>query len=195
MNRTPYTHKIEEVTKQTTDSIQQTLDVQLPNTFKITEDITLIGTDFTIKGYGVVEERMVHVMPTYEYKDNNKQLIAKAHEKLISIGVEIEVQDPQGNKLGSIEEQVIESKLTPMQTVYSIKDAQGNVLAKSKKLSFVGTDIDMYDVAGNLMVTMKRPAINILSDTRKVNIKKEGIDKRILVFVPCYKTYADNHRE
>lgn len=172
-------------------------DVELPNKFEVDQDILSIGSDFHIASgsskCGVVEERVLSWGTTFEYMMNDT-LVARAEERVISWGVNIDVYDNNKTKIGSIEEEILESMFS-IKTIYSIKDADGSVVGKSKKLDFFGTDIDIYNPNGDLVVTMERPMINLLSDSWTINIKSDEIDKRILVFIPCYKTSADAERE
>ena len=171
-------------------------DVELSSTFEVDQDILSIGSDFHIKSgtnkCGVVEERVLSWGKTFEYLMNDT-LVARAEQKVLSWGVDIEIFDNKKVKIGEIEEEILESMFS-IKTIYSIKDANGNIIGKSKKLDFFGTDIDIYDTDGSVIATMRRPMINLLSDSWDINIKSDKIDKRILVFIPCYKTSADDER-
>jgi uncharacterized protein YxjI len=160
--------------------------------FDIDQDFVSIGSDFTVSSGGVIEERMLNATTTFEYKKDGS-LVAKAKESMFSWGVEVIIYDGTGNKIGSVEEEIIDG-LFSMSTIYSIKNADGNVVGKSKKLDFVGTDIDIYDNDQNLVVTMDRPMFNVLADTWHVTVHNKNIDTRLVMFIPCYKTYADDKR-
>lgn len=172
-------------------------DVSLPNQFKVDQDILSIGSDFHIKSgsnkCGVVEERVLSWGKTFEYLMNG-QLVSRAEQRVLSWGIDIEVFDDKKVKIGEIEEEILEGMFS-IKTIYSIKDSSGKVIGKSKKLDFFGTDIDIYNMNGDLIATMRRPMINLLSDSWKINIMDDKIDKRLLVFIPCYKTSADAERE
>jgi len=178
--------KSHEITKSNTSDT-------LTDKFDIEENLISIGTDFTISTGGIIEQRTLNLRTTFEYLQNDK-VIASAEKSLLSWGVEIIIYDSKKEKIGSIEEEIIKSMFS-IKTIYTIKDAKGTVLGTSKKLDFIGTDIDIYDQSGNIICTMTRPMINLLSDTWTVNIINNKIDKRILIFIPCYKTYADNERK
>jgi uncharacterized protein YxjI len=160
--------------------------------FDIDQDFVSIGSDFTVSSGGVIEERMLNATTTFEYKKDGS-LVAKAKESMFSWGVEVIIYDGSDNKIGSVEEEIIDG-LFSMNTIYSIKNADGNVVGKSKKLDFVGTDIDIYDNDQNLVVTMDRPMFNVLADTWHVTVHNKNIDTRLVMFIPCYKTYADDKR-
>lgn len=184
-------------TQQTQQDSKASTDSELPNKFKIDQDIISIGSDFSLKNgsnsYGRIEERVMNLTTTFEYLQNDT-LIARAEEAMLSWGVKINVYDGSDNLLGSIEEEILEGMFS-IKTIYSIKNSNGDVIGKSKKLDFIGTDIDIYDTDNNLIVKMDRPMINLMSDTWNVQILSEKIDKRLLVFIPCYKTSADDKRE
>lgn len=172
-------------------------DIELPNSFEIDQDIISIGNDFHIGSdagsCGVIEQRIFSWGTTFEYMRNDTS-IAIAKERVLSWGTNIDVYDANNNKIGSIEEEILESMFS-VYTKFSIKDGDGNIIGKSKKLDFIGTDITIYDNDGNVVATMERPMINLLSDSWSIKISSDVIDKRILVFIPCYKTQADDERE
>lgn len=170
---------------------------ELPNEFKMTEDLVSIGADFHIEDsdgniVGVVEERTFNLTKTFDYFDNTGTLKAKAKKSMFSWGVEICVYDSIGNVLGYIKEEVFEN-IFSIKTTYSIFDANKNKIATSKKLDFIGTDIDIY-CNNELTIAMSRPAMNFLTDSWSINMNNNSIDKRIVVFIPAYKTSADNDR-
>lgn len=188
----------DQVSRDTTEVASPSVkDIELTNNFIVDQDILSIGSDFHIKSgsnkCGVVEERVFSWGKTFEYLTNDT-LVSRAEQRVISWGVKIDVYDESKNKIGSIEEEILEG-LFSIKTIYSIKDSSDNIVGKSKKLDFFGTDVDIYNDKGDLIVTMTRPMINILSDTWTINIKSDEIDKRILVFIPCYKTSVDDERE
>lgn len=41
---------------------------------------------------------------------------------------------------------------------------------------------------------MKRPFINILSDSWNVQFYGDNIDRRLILFIPAYKTSRDNKK-
>ncbi len=168
--------------------------INLPDHFTIEEDVFAWWTDFEIPWTGKVVERTLNLNTTFELQDTNGNVIANAKKELFSLWVVINIEDNKWHKLWSIEEEIIES-LFNIKTVYSIKDGIGNTIWTSEKLAFIGTDIDIYDNQGKEIVTCTRGPLNLLSDTWDVDIKDNKIDKRIIAFIPCYKTHADNQRK
>lgn len=166
-----------------------------PRSFKVDQDVLSFGSDFTLSGgLGTVKERIISMTPSFSYYSASGAKIASASESILSFGTEITVYDAQNRTIGYIKEEVFDSWFS-VYAVYSIRDAKGNKIATSKKLDFFETTIDFYDASGSMLVQMTRPAINFFSDEWTVNIiVPNRIDNRILVFIPCYKTTADDHK-
>jgi uncharacterized protein YxjI len=177
--------------------ITQSGSFEIPNSFKVSEKIISYGCDFNIssggKSYGKVEEKVFRATKSFKYYDNNGGELARATQSFLSWGVEIKVYDNNNKHIGTIKEEIFES-LFSIKTIYSIYSPSGKMLATSKKLDFIGTDIEIFE-NGISTVVMKRPMFNLLSDDWSVDIKSTKIDKRILIFIPCYKTSADNKRK
>ena len=170
--------------------------IELPNKFEMDEVVLTIGTDMNInvdgEKIGKVEERSLSWGKKFEYFDNTDKKVAWAQEKVFSWGTNIEVFDDKGTKIGSFEEEILES-LFSIKSVYSIKDASGNLIGKSEKLEFFSTDVEILTPSGDLVCKIHRPAFNLISDSWNIEISG-NIDKRLVVFIPCYKTSADNER-
>lgn len=167
-----------------------------PSSFKVDQDVFSFGSDFTLSnGLGTVKERILSMTSSFSYYSKSGSKIASATESMFSFGTEITVYDAQNRTIGYIKEEVFDSWFS-FYAIYSIRDSKGNKLATSRKLDFFSTTIDFYDNSNNLIVQMVRPAINFFSDEWTVNIIVQGrIDNRILVFIPCYKTTADEHKK
>lgn len=167
-----------------------------PRSFKVDQDVLSFGSDFTLSnGLGTVKERILSMTSSFSYYNTSGAKIASATESMFSFGTEITVYDAQNRTIGYIKEEVFDSWFS-VYAIYSIRDSRGNKIATSRKLDFFSTTIDFYDNSNNLIVQMTRPAINFFSDEWTVNIIVQGrIDNRILVFIPCYKTTADEHKK
>lgn len=170
--------------------------IELPNQFEMDEVILSIGTDMNINvgadRIGKVEERTMSWGKKFEYFDNTDRKIASAQEKLFSWGTNIEVFDDKDQKIGSFEEEILES-LFSIKSIYSIKDASGKLIGKSEKLELLSTDVEILSPSGDLVCKIHRPALNLFSDSWNIEING-NIDKRLIIFIPAYKTSADNER-
>ena len=167
---------------------------QPSNTITMDESVLSFGTDFTMSNGGKVEERVLSMTSTFEYTDRDGTLVSRAEEEFLSWGVKIDVYDNKHQVIGFIEEEIFESMFS-FENTYSIKDGSGKIIAKSKKLDFFSTDIKLYDLSGNLVVMMTRPALNFMGDTWTIEIiKKDVIDERILFLIPPFKTSEDNRK-
>ena len=170
--------------------------IELPNQFEMDEVIMTIGTDMNINvngdKIGKIEERSLNWGKTFEYFDNTGVKKATGKEKVLSLVTTIEIFDENNQKIGTVEEEVLKG-LFSFKSYFTISDASGKLIGESAKLDWLSTDIEVTSPNGELLCKIHRPGINIISDTWKVDITG-NIDKRLVVFIPCYKTSADNER-
>lgn len=163
---------------------------ELPDKFTIEEDIVSIGTDFSLQGCnGDIDENLVSLTPSFTLKIDGLS-VAKATEQLISIGAKINVYDGSGNKIGSIEERIINS--WGVYSKYSVYDKNDRLIGTSEKHELMTTKFTINDNNGNTICTITRPYFNPLYDKWTVTFSSSRYDKRLFVFIPCYKTYRDN---
>lgn len=171
--------------------------VDLPSSFEMEQVILTIGTDMNIisnnKNIGKVEERTLNWGKTFEYFDNTGKKLSTGKQKVLSLVTTIEIFDENENKIGTIEEEVMKS-LFSFYSYYKIVDVNGKMIGESKKLDLFSTNIDIYSTSGELLCEMHRPAFNLISDTWNIKIHGD-IDKRLVIFIPCYKTSADDKRK
>jgi uncharacterized protein YxjI len=165
---------------------------EIPNQFEIDEKLLNIGNDFYItnskrENFGKIEQRFLSFGKKFEYFDSTGKLDAVAQEEAMSFKSIVNVKDSSGVLIGTIEEEVLESlgSILEGQNVYSILDAQGNVLGKSKSDIIIKNNIDIYDDNDNLIVTFHTPALS-LGARWKCELKDNKIDKRLLIFIPAY---------
>lgn len=167
---------------------------KLPDFIALEEDIVSIGTDFVVAGgNGVIKERVLHFSTVYEYLRDDK-LEAKGETELLAWGTNIIVSDVSGKRIGSIEKEKLASMFS-INSIYSIKNAAGDVIAKSRKLDFLETSIDIYNMDGQVVATIKRPMFNVLSDRWTIQVSSlNPVDKRLLLMIPCFKSNKDNDK-
>ncbi|MFC1523121.1 hypothetical protein ACFL6Y_12000, partial [Elusimicrobiota bacterium] len=138
-----------------------------PSEFTITERVISVTDTFEIeankKKYGAITEALISLTKSFEYKDQNKKCVAKASAKLVSWGSHVVVTDCDKNKIGSIKENVVKS-LFSVYTNYSILDAKDKEIAISEKVDWITTELTLTDKEGQVIVELKRPWINIVSD-------------------------------
>ena len=165
---------------------------EIPNKFEVDEKLLNIGHDFYItnsekENFGKIEQRSLSFGKKFEYFDSTGKLDATAQEEVMSFKSIVHIKDGVGNLIGTIEQEVLESlgNMLEGQNVYSILDAQGNVLGKSKSDIIIKNNIDIYDDNDNLIVTFHTPALS-LGARWKCELKDNKIDKRLLIFIPAF---------
>lgn len=173
-----------------TEQTDQT-DIQTKsNSFSMNQKLLTIGTDMEISTGGRVEERTLSWGNEFEYFDENGKLIATAKEEVFSLGVVINITDEKGIKIGSVEQEVLESMFS-VYSIYSIKDASGKVIAKSDKLDFFTTSVEIEDNDGGL-ISMDKEYFSI-GDSWSISINS-NIDKRLVIFIPSFITSAQSKK-
>lgn len=189
--------------KHVVDNTQQTEVVakvekrfnELPESFDMDEELITIGTDMDItangENYGKVEQRTMNWGKTFELFDTSQNKIASAQQEVFSLYTDIKVKDENGKLIGSVEEEILDS-LFSLYSIYTIKDANGQVIAKSEKLDFFTTSIEIFDNKGNKVVGLEKAFLSI-GDSWKVEYSG-NIDKRIIVFIPAFVTSAQSER-
>src|SRR5690606_16654311 len=111
----------------------------LTNSFYLDEHVTSLTTKLSVlsddgsTGYGSVTKDIVALTTAFTYTDGSGEIAATASQRMLSWGVKIDVYDASGTLLGTIQERILES-LFKTWTTYEILDAQGRVIAVSKKL-------------------------------------------------------------
>jgi len=168
----------------------QLATAQLPNNFKIEEDVMSIGTDFELTGCdGYIDQKLLSLSSSFTLKINGSTY-ARSSQRIFSIGSKIDIYDNKDVKIGVIEEQIFSS--WGIYSKYVIYDGSGNRVAESRKHQLMATEFVITGEDGGIVCIITRPAINFFSDTWSVSFKDDKYDKRLFVFIPCYKTYRDN---
>ena len=82
---------------------------QLPNNFKIEEDVLSIGTDFSLIGINGLIEGSVFSLTTDFTLTVNGSVNGKSKQSLFSFGTTITIYDGKNNKIGYIKEELFQS--------------------------------------------------------------------------------------
>jgi uncharacterized protein YxjI len=160
------------------------------NSFTMDQELLTVGMDMQISTGGRVEQRTLSFGNKFEYFDQSGKLKATAKQEVFSLGTVINISDESGNKIGSVEQEIIESMFS-MYSKYSIKDASGKVIGKSDKLDFFTTNVDISDMSGG-QITMSKAYLSI-GDSWEVNINS-SIDKRLIIFIPAFISLAQSEK-
>ena len=160
------------------------------NSFTMDQELLTVGMDMQISTGGRVEQRTLSFGNKFEYFDQSGKLKATAKQEVFSLGTVINISDESGNKIGSVEQEIIESMFS-MYSKYSIKDASGKVIGKSDKLDFFTTNVDISDMSGG-QIKMSKAYLSI-GDSWEVNINS-SIDKRLIIFIPAFISLAQSEK-
>ncbi|MCB0352635.1 MAG: hypothetical protein KDD64_03895 [Bdellovibrionales bacterium] len=166
----------------------------IPDSLTFDERVFAIGTDIDVYSdgakFGKIEEKVLSWGTQFRLYDRDDGLIAIAKQRAVSWGVKIDIYDGEGVFLGTVKEKILESMFS-IKSQYSIEDANGVEIADSAKLDFLGSHVTVRDKEGAVVADMDRGLINLTGDKWTVNFSG-NFDRRLLVFIPAYKTAADN---
>lgn len=166
---------------------------QLPNNFKIEEDVLSIGTDFSLIGINGIIEGSVFSLTTDFTLTVNGSVNGKSKQSLFSFGTTITIYDGKNNKIGYIKEELFQS--FGMYSKYTIYDKSDVKIASSTKHELMVTKFNIIDNKGNVICEISRPAMNFGGDTWNISFSNSNkYDKMLFIFIPCYKTYRDNEK-
>ncbi len=172
----------------------------LPDRFSVNERVVFkIKNSFDVEGGGVnhgkVYEHLVQLTRSFTFEDKDGATVATASLSAFSWGTQINIVDGNGKTIGTIKEEVYSSLLSNWNT-YKILDADGKVVAYSKKSEFFATNITLENTSGKVVAELHRGAINWAGDSWSVNITdRSAIDARLLPFIAAYKTLSDNDKK
>ena len=168
----------------------------IPNQFTLNERTVSFTTTLDLQDddgtFGRIDEKFFKLTKSFNYTDSSGYKVAEAREKLFSWGVQVDVFDCQGQKIGTIKENILKS-LFKTSTTYTIENAIGNVVAVSNKVDIVATSFTLKDPSGKKIATLKRSMFSLFGDNWNVKVYNHDIlDPRILVMIGAYKTSTDN---
>lgn len=166
-------------------------EVKNSNSFTMDQELLTVGMDMQISTGGRVEQRTLSFGNKFEYFDQSGKLKATAKQEVFSLGTVINISDESGNKIGSVEQEIIESMFS-IYSKYSIKDANGKVIGKSDKLDFFTTNVDISDMSGG-QIAMSKAYLSI-GDSWEVNINS-SIDRRLVIFIPAFISLAQSEKK
>ena len=121
-----------------TEEVSQ-MKKEIPSSFMINEKLLTIGNDFWItnesrENFGKIEQRVVSFGKKFELFDNTGKLDATAQEEVFSLYSVVHVKDANGQEIGRIKQEVLESigNMLEGQNIYSVYDSNNNLIGKSK---------------------------------------------------------------
>ncbi len=171
---------------------------KLQDEFILNERIISLTTTLDLEDdngkFGTIKEKLISLARSFTYTGPSNETIATAKQKLFSWGVQIDVFDCARKKIGTIKENILKSMFKTY-TTYSIEDASGEIVAISKKVSWLATSFSLKTPEGKDIAKMKRPVINFFGDKWKMQIENhKQVDPRLYIMIAAYKTSADNQR-
>lgn len=146
--------------------------------------------------FGLAKQSFFSLTSSFDLFDLEEATIASSRARLIALGTEIEVFEPTGEPIGSIEEEIF--RIFPW-CEYKLFDREETLIAVAK-MDLFGTEFQVThpENENEVYATIERPLIRLFRDTWNVKIHQNGapelpkIDPRLLILIAVYQTDKDN---
>lgn len=173
---------------------------RLPEEFTVVERFLSLTTTFDINSeyekLGLARKRIFSLTSAFDLEDANEKPLAHAKTRLFAWGTVADVMDPEGNRIGWIEEELF--RLIPW-AEFRVFDSENKILAIAK-MNFWGTKFILAppDRPEEIYATVSRPFIRFFRDYWTVQIHKmeifeeKVIDPRMLMMIAVFQTDRDN---
>jgi hypothetical protein len=166
--------------------------IEIPNQFSIVErPLELISTFDLIKDdqtFGTISRDPFSIKPNFTLDG-----IATARARLLSWGLVVDVEDAEGTRIGTIQEDVWRLYYWPEFQIFS-KEGKLIALAIMDPLK---TEFSIVDPNHReyLIALIDRPLISFQRDSWSVKIiDRETVDPRLLLFLPLYQSTGEFFR-
>ncbi len=173
--------------------------VRIPEEFTVVErffsPISTFDASTDLAPVGVVRKRLLSWTPTFDLEDAQELPLATASTHFFAWGTVADVLDPNGEKIGWIEENVL--RIIPW-AEYRIFNKENQITAIAK-MNLWGTHFELYhpDRAEEVYATISRPFIRLFRDHWTVQIlntsifEENIIDPRLLILLAVFQTDKD----
>lgn len=166
------------------------------NTFTTKTDMSLTSGGANL---GQVDQARLSWRESYTYYDGHGKIEATATKRALSSGVCIDIYDGDGNQIGMVSEKVVKNLLNSFvpfgsHKYFEITDADGKVVAESAKSEMIGAEIVLSSPEGVQLAVLSRSMFDQGKDTWDVEVTGE-MDRRLLIFIPSFKTHSDNSKK
>jgi uncharacterized protein YxjI len=173
---------------------------RLPEEFHVVERFLSLTSTFDVSTevapFAVARKRFFSLTTCFDLEDMNQLPIATANSRFFAWGTVADVTDPQGNKIGWIEEEIF--RIIPW-SEYKVFNSTNQLVAIAR-MNFWGTEFELYhpDNPMDVYATISRPFFRCFRDSWTVQIKNYSIfeqgyiDPRLLVVLSVYQTDKDN---
>jgi uncharacterized protein YxjI len=172
---------------------------RLPSEFQVVEQFFSLTSTFDIstevEQFAIARKRFFSLTTCFDLEDMNQLPLATANSRFFAWGTVADVTDPQGTKIGWIEEEIF--KIVPW-SEYKVFNSTNQLVAIAK-MNFWGTQFELYhpDHPTDIYATINRPFFQFFRDYWTVQIKnyeifEQGyIDPRLLIILAIYQTDKD----
>ncbi len=174
-------------------------EIRIPEEFTITERLFSPISTFDVRTdlapVAVVRKRILSLTSTFDLEDPFERPIATAQSRFFAWGTVADVAEPNGEKIGWIEEDVL--RIIPW-AEYRVFN-KDNQLAAIARMNFWGTSFELYhpDRPEEIYASISRPFIRIFRDDWTVQIRNLSvfeqniIDPRLLILLAVFQTDKD----
>ena len=89
---------------------------------------------------GMIKQKLFQLGSHFNVEDLNGNMVCYAQTRFTALGVEYDVFDNYGQRIGTVIEQIIKSMFN-FSIIYTVYDAFGNPVAKTKQYEVVKTHV------------------------------------------------------
>ncbi|MCB9091620.1 MAG: hypothetical protein H6621_08700 [Halobacteriovoraceae bacterium] len=173
--------------------------VSLPSNFTARERILSLATTIDIDGdnieWGMIEkENREDGQVVFHYSYNGIE-VAYARGHVNFDGGELEIFDCEDNKLGILKETITKEKQSSQNKVqYKLSNKEGIEISQTLKKKLDVTDFQL-EYNKEQTIRIWRPW-TWLNDNWNIEWNNNsGLDSRLFIFIPAYRTHADDIRQ
>jgi uncharacterized protein YxjI len=169
-------------------------DLGVARASKITKltDITLTAGKASV---GSVQQYYLAARDSFALYDAEGEIKAIAVKRaFFSLGECIDITDGDGNVLGYVSEDLWKESMNffaPYKRYFKVTDKDNKVIAESEKFESLGTTITLSSPEGETLAVLTRSAVDLGKATWTID-KTGEIDWRLIIFIPSFKTSAEN---
>jgi len=173
---------------------------RLPSEFYVVERFLSFSSSFDVstdlEPFASARKQCFSLTSSFDLVDMHERPLASASAHFIALGTVVDIFDPEGEKIGWIEEEIF--RIFPW-AEYRVFNNENQIVAIAK-MNFWGTEFELYhpDDETEIYATISRPFIKFIRDYWTVQINnmeifEDGtIDPRLLVILAIYQTDKDN---
>lgn len=165
--------------------------LSLPADFEINEKGAGDGRDFQIKSksgkLGLIKMRNPRGRFSFEIRNENKELVARAKEEDKGDDARIEIFDCENRSIGSIRARDWRNSFH-LNKEYKLLDGAGREQGKARKDELLAAKFEVRSYNDELCMEIHQPAVDFFKDSWDLKFFSAAVDPRVAILLPVYRT-------